>query len=101
MLLDAYCVYIVSHTTASLLTCAFTPQGHADLSERDDSGDQIVDAQDREPVLGFMACLPEAQWAQVRARTDDWVAKAVSYVDTAWVKRQDVLNREVVLSHRQ
>lgn len=50
-----------------------------------------MDAQDREPVLGFMACLPDMQWEQVRARTDDWVAKAVSYVDTAWVERKDIL----------
>ena len=65
--------------------------GHHTALDRDDSLDQIVDAADREPVLGFMACLPQSDWNQVRQRTDDWVCTAVSYVDTAWVTRADIL----------
>ena len=56
-----------------------------------------------------MACLDEQTWTVVRQRTTDWVAKAISYVDTvratalcigafhnnvggqAWVSREDIL----------
>jgi hypothetical protein len=60
-------------------------------SERPEIMSEVVAADDREPIVGFASCLSTSQWKKVTNRTEDWVVHAQSYVDTAWVQRQDII----------
>ena len=53
---------------------------------------ETVSADDREPIVGFASCLGDDQWDTVCNRTADWVVHALTYVDTAWVARNDIIN---------
>lgn len=52
---------------------------------------ETVSSDDREPIVGFASCLGEDQWKRVGNRTSDWVVQAVTYVDTASVRRDDII----------
>ena len=52
---------------------------------------ETVAAEDREPIVGFASCLGTKQWKTVGNRTSDWVVVAQSYVDTAYVIREDIV----------
>ena len=53
---------------------------------------EAVASGDREPIIGFASCLSTEQWNKVTNRTSDWVVVAETYVDTAWVARQDIIS---------
>lgn len=63
--------------------------------QRDESNDQRVSADDKEPVVGIAATLPEAAFQQLSFNDDDqttnWAAKSLTYVDTASLSRADLL----------
>lgn len=52
---------------------------------------EVVKYDDREPIVGFASCLGHSQWKEVENRTADWVVHANTYVDTAWVAREDII----------
>ena len=64
---------------------------HPDHKDRVTSRDRFVDAEDREPMVGFASCLTKAQWDHVRNRTDYWAVDAEEYTDTLWVSRKNIL----------
>jgi len=66
------------------------PVGMPD-GERPEHLSESIAADDREPIVGFASCLNANQWSRVRNRTSDWVVHATTYVDTAWVSRQDIV----------
>lgn len=64
---------------------------HPDHKDRNTSRDRFVSAEDREPMVGFAACLTKAQWDHVRNRTDYWAVDAEEYTDTLWINRRNIL----------
>ncbi len=64
---------------------------HPDHKERNETRDRFVQHDDREPMVGFAACLTKTQWDHVRNRTDYWAVDAEEYTDTLWISRKNLL----------
>lgn len=64
---------------------------HPDHKDRNTSRDRFVHCEDREPMVGFAACLTKSQWDHVRNRTDYWAVDAEEYTDTLWISRKNIL----------
>ena len=62
---------------------------HPDDPLRNTKRDRFVEADDREPMFGFMSCLTKLQFNHVQNRTDYWAVDAEQYSDSLWCSRRD------------